>query len=271
LLLATPTWAQLPTMADVDRSKDAAAAGPLPEWDVATVKPHAADDHMMSWRMTADGVNLVNLPLEQMLCSAWDMKPYQISGLNGWMTSGTFDLTAKVSGDDVDAYKKLNGLQRRQMLQKLLIERFQMKVHTETKILPVYDLAVDKGGSKLKPSTAIEPPSPEERQAHPEKYKKGSMTMGPGMYEGTGVELRSLASQLGNTLGRPVIDKTGLNGAYDITLHFRSEEGGAPGGENSDAPSVFSAVQDQLGLKLVPSKGPVEKLVVDSAQKPETN
>jgi len=267
MLLALPVRAQLPTMSDVDRGGEPRAAGPLPEWDVAVVKAHPVEDHMMRWQVTADGMTLVNLPLEQMICSAWDVKPYQVSGLDGWMKSSTFDLTAKVSADDVAAYKKLNTAQRQEMLQKLLIERFQMKVHRETKTLPVYDLVVDKGGSKLKVSTAIEPPSEEEAKANPEKYKKGFMTMGRGMFEGTGVPVRSLASQLGNSLGKPVHDQTGLSGSYDISLHFRPED--AEAGGDADAPSVFTAVQEQLGLKLVPGKGPVETLVLDGAQKPE--
>ena len=271
LLIALPMQAQLPTMSDVDRGGETPASGPLPEWDVAVVKPHPAEDQMMSWQMTADGLSLVNLPLEQMICSAWDMKPYQVSGLTGWMKSSTFDLNAKVSSDDAAAYKKLNVAQRREMLQKLLIERFQLKVHMETKTLPVYDLVVDKSGSKLKASTAIEAPSEEEMKANPDKYKKGYMKMGPGMYEATGVPVRSLASQLGNALGKPVHDETGLTGVYDITLHYRSEDTSAGSCDNADAPSVFSAVQEQLGLKLLPGKGPVETLVVDAAQKPEAN
>jgi uncharacterized protein (TIGR03435 family) len=268
MLLALPIRAQLPTMSDVDRGTDTPAAGPLPEWDVAVIKPHPAEDHSMMWQMTADGLSLINLPLEMMICSAWDVKPYQVSGLSGWMKSSTFDLTAKVSGDDVAAYKKLNVAQRRKMLQKLLTERFQLKVHMETKTLPIYDLVVDKSGSKLKVSTAIEAPSDEERKANPEKYKKGSMMMGPGTYEGTGVQVRSLTSQLGNALGKPVHDATGLTGLYDITLHFHPEEAAPGNDDNADAPSVFSAVQEQLGLKLLPNKGPVETLVVDAAQKP---
>ncbi|WP_182275784.1 TIGR03435 family protein [Granulicella sp. 5B5] len=274
LLMAVPVRAQLPTISDVDPGHETAAAGPLPQWDVAVVKPHPAADRMMSWQMTADGLSLVNLALEQMICSAWDLKPYQVSGLSGWMKDSTFDLTAKVSSDDVAAYKKLSVAQRREMLQKLLEERFQLKAHTETKTLPVYDLVVDKGGPKLKASTAIAAPSEEEERANPDKYKKGFMRFGSGMYEGTGVEVRSLASQLGNAVGKPVNDKTGLTGVYDITLHYSQDgrpDDGAPGGDNSDAPSVFTAVQDQLGLKLVPDKGPVETLVVDSAQKPEAN
>ncbi|MBB5061710.1 TIGR03435 family protein [Granulicella mallensis] len=268
MLLALPIRAQLPTMSDVDRGTDTPAAGPLPEWDVAVIKPHPAEDHSMMWQMTADGLSLINLPLEMMICSAWDVKPYQMSGLSGWMKSSTFDLTAKVSGDDVAAYKKLNTAQRQKMLQKLLTERFQLKVHMETKTLPIYDLVVDKSGSKLKVSTAIEAPSDEERKANPEKYKKGSMMMGPGTYEGSGVQVRALAGQLGNVLGKPVHDATGLTGLYDIELHFRPEEAEAGNDDNADAPSVFSAVQEQLGLKLLPNKGPVETLVVDAAQKP---
>jgi uncharacterized protein (TIGR03435 family) len=270
MLIALPMRAQLPTMSDVDHGGAVAAAGPLPQWDVATVKPHAATDGNMSWRMTADGLNLEGLPLEQLICSAWDLKAYQVSGVSGWMKSANFDLTAKVSGDDMDAYKKLNVAQHREMLQKLLIERFQLKVHMETKSLPVYNLVVDKGGSKLKASTAIQAPSEEEARANPEKYRPSSMSMGPGMFKGTSVTVRALASQLANALGRPVNDTTGLTGTYDITLHYRREEGAAAGGD-TDAPSVFSAVQEQLGLKLVPDKGPVETLVVDAAERPEAS
>jgi uncharacterized protein (TIGR03435 family) len=272
LLLATPAHAQLPTISDVDTGAAAPATGPLPDWDVALVKPHPAADRNMSWQMTDDGLSLVNLPLEQMLCSAWDLKPYQVSGLTGWMKTSTFDLTAKVSGADVAAYKKLNTAQRRQMLQNLLTERFQLKTHLETKTLPTYDLVVDKSGSKLKPTTAVDPPSEAEAKAHPEKYKPRSMTMGPGMFEATAVSVRSLASQLANAVGKPVHDATHLTGSYDINLHFRPDETG-PAADNAapDLPSVFSAVEEQLGLKLVPTKGPVETLVVDAAQKPEAN
>ena len=98
MLIAVPMRAQLPTMSDLDRGDVAPAAGPLPQWDVAMVKPHAVDDGSMSWRTTADGLSLAGLPLEQMICSAWDLKAYQVSGTSGWMNSAKFDLTAKVSG-----------------------------------------------------------------------------------------------------------------------------------------------------------------------------
>jgi uncharacterized protein (TIGR03435 family) len=269
--MATPLRAQMPRMSAVGTGDEAAAAGPLPDWDVAVVKPHAADDNTMSWRSTDDSVDLVNLSLENMICNAWDLNSFQVSGLSGWMKSGRFDLTAKVSADDVAAYKKLSLTQRAEMLQKLLIERFQLKVHMETKTLPIYDLVVDKGGSKLKPTTAIAAPSAEERRANPDKYKRGSMTMGPGRYEGTGVRVDSLTSQLENALGKPVRDATGLIGVYDITLHYRPDQTAADNGDNVDVPPLFSAVQEQLGLKLVPAKGPVETLVVDAAQKPDAN
>ena len=270
IVAATPAHAQLPTLSDVDNGTSAASTGPLPDWDVALVKPHPAEDRNMSWQMTDDGLSLVNLPLQQMLCSAWDLKPYQIEGLTGWEKSGRFDLTAKVSGDTVAAYKKLNTAQRRQMLQNLLTERFQLKTHLDTRTSAVYNLVVDKSGPKFTPNPLPTPPSEEEAKAHPEKYNTGAnMTMGPGMFEGTAVSVRALASQLANAVSKPVIDATGLTGSYDIKLHFRPED--APADTTSDAPSVFAAVQEQLGLKLVPSKGPVQILVIDAAQKPEAN
>ena len=268
--MASPTQAQLPTMSDVDRSAPAPIAGPLPQWDVATVKPHSATDGNMFWGSTADGLSFAGVPLQQMICSAWNLKTYQISGAASWMESTPFDLTAKVSGDDVPIYKKLNSAQRGQMLRILLAERFQLKSHMVTKTLPVYNLVVDKGGPKLTPTTAIQPPSEEEYKANPGKYKiRGGMSMGSGMFKGTGIPVSSLASQLSNALGRPVIDATHLTGEYDINLRYRPEEGAAA--DNADTPSIFAAVQEQLGLKLVPDKGPVETLVVDSAQKPEAN
>jgi uncharacterized protein (TIGR03435 family) len=271
LALTLPLHAQLPTMSDVDRGTNAPASGPLPAWDVAVVKLHPPDDPSMSWQWTDDSVRLLNLSLEQLICSAWDLKPYQLSGLSGWMKSTPFDLTAKVSADDVATYKKLNVAQRRQMLQKLLTARFQLNTHMETKTLPIYNLVVDKNGSRLKTTTAIDAPSEEEQRANPDKYKKGSMMMGPGTYEATGVLLRSLASQLSNAVGKPVHDATGLTGLYDIKLHYRAEDTAPDNPDNPDSPSIFSAVQDQLGLKLVADKGPVDTLVVDAAQKPEAD
>jgi uncharacterized protein (TIGR03435 family) len=271
LMLVSPLRAQLPRMSVVSPGDAAPAAGPLPEWDVAVVKPHAPGDNTMSWRSSTDSVEMVNLTLESMICNAWYLNGFQVSGLSGWMKSSGFDLTAKVSAEDLAAYKKLNSKQYQEMMQKLLIERFQLKVHMETKTLPIYELTVDKGGSKLKPTTAIDAPSEEEMREHPEKYKKGFSTMGPGRFEGTGVQVGALTAQLENALGKPVHDTTGLKGLYDITLHYRPDQTATDNGENADVPSVFSAVQEQLGLKLVPAKGPVETLVVDAAQKPEAN
>ncbi len=269
--LALPLRAQLPTLSDVDQGSQVPAAGPLPDWDVAVIKPHPPEDGVMSWNLTDNGLSLRNLSLEQMICSAWDFKPYQVSGLTGWMKSTRYDLTAKVSGEDEATYKKLSTSQRRQMLQLLLTQRFHLKVHTETRTLPTYDLIVDKNGSKLKPSTAIDAPSKEELEDHPEKYKKGYMMTSPGKYEAFGVPARWLASQLSNELGRPVHDATGLTGSYDITLHYRPQEAAVAGDDDGNASSVFSAVQDQLGLKLVASKGPVDVLLVEAAQKPDDN
>jgi hypothetical protein len=78
LVCAVSLHAQLPTLADIDHSSTAPAKGPLPAWDAAVIKPHPAGERMMSWQMNADGMRLINLPLEQMICNAWDVKPYQV-------------------------------------------------------------------------------------------------------------------------------------------------------------------------------------------------
>ena len=115
--------------------------------------------------------------------------------MSGWMKRTMFDLAAKVSGDDVAACKKLSMAQRREMLQKLLFECPKMILHMETTTLTVHEQLVDENGSKLKVSNAIEAPSIKEMKANHDKYKKGLMTIGPGMYEGLGVPVRSLVSQ----------------------------------------------------------------------------
>lgn len=271
LLFVFHSHAQLPTLSDVDGNKDASVTGPLPVWDVAVVKPHAPDDRTMSWQMTDNSVSLKNLTLEQLICSAWDVKPYELSGLSGWMKSSRFDLTAKVSPDDLAAYKKLSTPQRLRMLQDLLSERFRLRLHEKNGISMIYNLIVDKGGPKFETTTALAAPSEEEAKANPGKYKKGLMTFGPGMYQGTGVNIHSLVSQVANAVEKPVVDRTGLTGLYDIKLRYRRDDATQGSGDEADQSSVFTALQEQLGLKLVADRGPVQTLVIDGAQPPEAN
>jgi uncharacterized protein (TIGR03435 family) len=181
---------------------------------------------------------------------------YQISGGPDWMDSDSerFDIVANAPGEGTPT-----GNDVRLMLQTLLTDRFQLKVHREMKERPVYALVVAKNGPKLKQS------APDEESS---MTVGGNRTFHVTMAKAT---MEQFAIQLSNSgLDRPVLDKTGLAGHYDITLNWTPEFAGPPA-LDSNGVNVFTAVQEQLGLKLEPQKAPVELLVIDHAEKPSEN
>ena len=145
-----------------------------------------------------------------------------------------------------------------QMLQGLLADRFQLKVHRETKETPVYALVVGKNGAKLKESAPDETGGTSVRGNGIEMHMEAS--------KGT---MDKLAYQLSLTAGRPVLDRTGLSGHYTYTLDWLPANGTAP--PDSDIPSIFTAVQEKLGLRLEATKAPIEMLIVDRAARPSEN
>jgi uncharacterized protein (TIGR03435 family) len=176
------------------------------------------------------------------------------------------------------------------MLKNLLEERFQLKTHTESKEMPVYSLVQGKGGPKLKVSDAP-PPMPAGAAGLAGGGRPQMMRMGRGQIHAMGVTMKAFAQQLSQMLGRPVTDNTGLDGYYDIELDYAPESGGQGGGgtmvgaggppppppgalppaDTSNGPSIFTALQEKLGLKLESGKGPVDILVIDSIAKPTEN
>ena len=196
--------------------------------------------------------------------SAYNVRDYQMSPEGpGWIRSDRYDIVAKVDGEGRPTMDQV-----RQMLQKLLADRFQLKLHRETKELPVYALVIGKKGPTLMESAAD---------------AKSSMRFGAGQFTGSKVSMTQLALFLSNALARPVLDGTGLMGTYDFKLQWTPDAGQLPGlggfGPGPDAPppsdpngpSIFTAVQEQLGLKLESQKGPIEILVLDHAAKPSEN
>ena len=158
------------------------------------------------------------------------------------------------------------------MLQALITDRFHLDVHHETREMTIYALVVGKSGSKLMPHTG-EPPQPTDR-----------LRARPGSLSAKQMGIATLVRQLTLQLGRQVIDKTGLTGQYDFTLEWTPEpdQGGPeaiglppaarlPPPSDSNGPSIFTAVQEQLGLRLDAQKGPVDIIVVDRAEKPGEN
>jgi uncharacterized protein (TIGR03435 family) len=231
-----------------------------------------------------------NVPTKDLIGFAYHVQPFQISGGPSWIDSEGYDIEAKVDDSTIAELQKLSPEQRmdqyRLMLRSLLADRFKLKLDHQTKELPIYALVVAKGGPKLTP-TKLNPDVPPSPQA--KAPPQGPMLrMAPGRLEAKMTPITALAEVLGNQPdlgGRLVVDQTGIQGKYDFTLEFAPERpeplpgtaGGPPIGmqgpppPDPNAPSIFTAIQEQLGLKLEPSKGPVEILVIDSIEKPTEN
>jgi uncharacterized protein (TIGR03435 family) len=228
----------------------------LPAYDVFSIKPNKSGTRSLSIDADLDNYSATNISLKDLMQNAFDIKKDLISGVPAPIDSARFDIQAKIVEFDPDALKKLTDKQRGAMLLPLLAERFQLKTHTEIKTLPVYELVVTHGGPKFTQSA---------------NDTKGGTSISIRNRELTAhnLPMATLAKTLSDQVHRTVIDKTGLTGSYDVTLKWSPEDG--PSAETDTAPSIFTALQEQLGLKLHPAKGPVETLVVDHAEMPSEN
>jgi uncharacterized protein (TIGR03435 family) len=230
---------------------------------------------------------MTNLALRRMILIAYEVQDYQIAGAPGWIDSEHYDVQAKAGSNP--SVQQMEG----PMLRHLLEERFRLVLHRETRQLPTYMLSVAKTGSKLQPSkegscipydTNSPPPTPNPGEPRP-AFCGFQRTPAEGLnraLDAKGVTMVVLATNLSRTftaaLGRNVIDGTGLTGTFDFHLTWAMDSpASAPGtAENtshpdSTAPSIFVALQEQLGLRLEPTKGPVEVLVIDHIEKPSGN
>jgi uncharacterized protein (TIGR03435 family) len=230
-----------------------AAAAAQPKFEVATVKLHPepvtswSDPFVRGTRVAGTASTLMEL-----ITYAYDLGHDQISGGPSWATSLRYDVTAKAEGDT------LSREQARLMMQTLLAERFQLQTHRETKEFPVYALVIGKSGHKLKPSSA---------DATGRSFvNSGSNGMHMEAAKGT---MDQLARQLTNTAGRRVINRTGLDGLWAYKMDWLPA--GQSAAPDSDTVSLFTAIQEQLGLKLEPTKAPIELLIIDRAEKPAEN
>lgn len=269
----------------------APAGQSLPSFEVASVKPsHSADDRM-SILVSPGKFTVENVSLQSLIMFAYDAKTEaQISGGPGWIKSEAFNIDAKEDDAQAAQLQKLpqDEVQKqvRLMVQSLLADRFKLKVSHQMKELPVYALVVAKSGPKLTPSKSEPLPAEGAGTDAPPRMRRGIM-MGRGELHATDASLSFLAdvlSRQGETGGRVVIDKTGLTGNYDWTLHWTPERPaplfkGADNNATPDSapapdtsgPTLFTALEEQLGLKLEPQKGNVETLVIDSVEQPTAN
>jgi len=254
----------------------APATTPL-AYDVVSVRPNKSSDGMMRFGDHGDRYSATNIPLDMLLQYAYNLKtPNQISGLPGWADSARFDIEAKM---DEAASATLKNLpreeaneQRRQMMQGLLSDRFQLKVHRATKELPTYALVIAKGGFKLKEA--------DPNNTYPNGIKLPDGTSRPGMMQfrngqltAQAIPISRLVDNLSVNVDRIVVDKTSLSGKYDMTLRWSSDEVASAQQDSTpnSTPSIFTALQEQLGLKLESTKGPVDTIVVDHVAMPSEN
>jgi uncharacterized protein (TIGR03435 family) len=272
-------------------------------FEVASVKP-AAPQPVARLRGSADGgpgtpapgrIRFNDMPLRVLIMRAYDVQNFQISGPS-WMDSQRFDIIAKVP----DGASKQDA---RIMLQNLLADRFKLKLHKGSKEAAVYELVVAKRGLKLKEAVQTAAAPVEDAggpQAGPPRGKDGLLKTPHGQLgiqatasgrmrmQGDAVTMTRLTEVLEIAVGRPVVDKTGLTGTYDVMLDFSPEsmgpgpkgpapgQGGgnpvdAPRDSNDSGPTIFTALQEQLGLKLESRRGTVDLLVVESVEKVPIN
>ncbi len=261
LLFAIPAIAQQP-----------APNPPLPVYDIVSIHPHSALDENVGMHIQTSIYTATNITLKELISYAYRIREDLISGFPTWANSAHFDVTAKISDPDHSVLDKLSHEQIGAMCRPLLADRFQLKVHTEIKTLPVYDLVLTKEGPKFKPS----PPLPEDPD-HPTpkgQHRNTTWQIDNGDLTALSITMNSFAVTLSDQINRTVIDKTGLTDAYDLKLKWTRDEDADKAPDNGAAdhpPGIFTALQEQLGLKLVPSKGPVTTLVVDHAEQPTPN
>jgi uncharacterized protein (TIGR03435 family) len=225
------------------------------------------------------GFKAVNASLLSIIQEAYGIQANQIVGPPE-LKSAAYDIEVKMQGSPANAQETdplLTQPEIRNQLQALLADRFKLALHHQSKELPSYMLVVGENGSKLQPTKFADYPDtatgPDGKGIH-----RMMMQLGGGQVRGIGAQKSSMAEfarQLSMQLGKNVVDKTGMTGQYDFNLQW-SEAAANSDGATNDAvpaagPSLFDAIQEQLGLKLVPQQGPVDVVVIDHVELPEAN
>lgn len=246
-------------------------------YEVVSIKPYKEKDdpnatvHWMGFRDSPDGFNLHNAPVSVLIAQAYRTDHSRLSGSPDWANTDRYEIEAKMDSEVADAFQKLSvtdqKLARQHMLRVLAHDYLKLTFHMEATEVPIYEMVVGKNGAKLK-----EPADP----TLPGQGIRVSGTGGVTTWDGKNVELSSMLNQLGYVVGRPVYDKTGLTGRYDFQVKYATQR---PGGGSADidtsqpdaAPPIATALEEQLGLKLVSGKGPMDIIVIDHMEKPAVN
>jgi uncharacterized protein (TIGR03435 family) len=265
-----------------------------PSFEVVSVKPNKSGSNAVRIENQPGRFIASNVRVRDLIRLAYQVQDFQIVGAPSWVDADRFDINATVP-DGTPIAGGPDGTVG-PMMRALLADRFKLTTHDDTRDMPVYDLVKARAdgrlGDKLRPSDApcAAPGGPGARRGAPPPPGAGQrlqcgMMRGPGSLIASGTTLAQFVATLAGLTGRVVIDKTGLTGSYDFDLRFMPElpQGaanapapppGAPAGApvpppiDPNAPTLFTAIQEQLGLKLDPSRGPVAVVVVDRVEQP---
>ena len=231
-------------------------AGQSPSFEAASIKVNTSRGGNVSMTTTGTQIMGTNVPLLTLIQSAYQVQEYQIVNVPAWATVTRFDILA--SGDQLEVETA------RARLQKLLADRFALRARRDTREMPVYALVVARPGvlgPQLKPTSVAD--------CHGGKQFCGT-SVGNGTVRAVSVPMTALAATLSGFVGRTVVDRTGLSGSYDADFTWTSDPRRAPS-PGDDGPSIFTALQEQLGLKLESQRGPVDVIVIDGVEPPTEN
>ena len=290
LVSAVVTVALASTIGIAQQSPSAENPTP-PAFEVASVKTNKSGEMGARIQRQPGGrFNAINMPLRDLIMFSYQVRPFQIEGAPDWIGPARYDIVAKAESEFPLAPPGGAPPPDMLMLRTLLADRFKLVVHFETKEMPIYTLSVARPdgrlGPQLTPSTTDCAALMKERMgrggAPPPPAPGGRMECGmavaPNRLMGGGFPISELSNMLSVLVQRTVVDRTGLTGNYDVVMTFQPEQLPGPGGAvlpppaaaagDSNAPSLFTAVQEQLGLKLESSRGPVQVLVIDRVEPP---
>jgi uncharacterized protein (TIGR03435 family) len=236
---------------------------PLPKFDVVSIKPNTSGDLNAGFNSFPRRFEAKNVWLRYLIQFAWNIKDFQLSGGPGWAASDRYNVEATADGNPTTEQQRL-------MVRALLEDRFQLKLHREARESRTYALVAAKGGIKLQASKAG---SCEERKSDTRDRKIcGNFTWSQQGVDGTAINMDTFATALAQTLQQTVIDRTGFTATFDVHAEWAPDLGPPDAGAtDSNGKSIFTALQEQLGLKLESTKAPVEFLVIDRLERPSEN
>jgi uncharacterized protein (TIGR03435 family) len=234
-------------------------------FDVTSVKPNTSGEQGGSSKAQPGRYVGVNVTLKRVIGLAY--RPVQeFIGGPDWINTDRFDIEGRVEGTPTQD-------QMLEMLRSLLADRFKLAVHRETRQMPAYALTIARGDGRLGAELRAVPPcTPPPASPAPTARRRGGFTVGGGALNGTGVTMTQLAAELPSaTEGRYVVDRTGLSGTFDVNLTWNADALSPTTTSAESAASIFAAIQEQLGLRLVSITTPIEVIVIDRADRPASN